>query len=208
MSGNHFLRSMAEPASHEPEKVNSPNEVPEVHFADTVSVVTEVNKISEAPLVDAPLELTTKDDNDGAKSQNEQIRRSASRDREMRDEEGLALKAVPRDPSEDPPIATSDVADGVERLEISTSPASTALGVWSASQLTGLSRGARGRVEAANPGKTGMKAPAKPQFGVPEGEIAYPPRTNQHKNFAEANEESQRRRNESPSTETLTLTQL
>ncbi|KDN49329.1 hypothetical protein RSAG8_02031, partial [Rhizoctonia solani AG-8 WAC10335] len=94
MSGNHFLRSMAEPASHEPEWASGSNEVPEVHFADTVSVVTEVNKISEAPLVDAPLELTTKDDTEAAKS-NEQIRRSASRDRDMRDEEGLALKAVP-----------------------------------------------------------------------------------------------------------------
>ncbi|CUA72225.1 hypothetical protein RSOLAG22IIIB_00889 [Rhizoctonia solani] len=123
MSGNHFLRSMAEPLSHEPERTNSSNEVPEVHFADTVSVVTEVNKISEAPLVDAPLELTTKDDTEAAKA-NEQIRRSASRDREMKDEEGLALKAVPREASEDPPTATAEVAERVERLEISTPPSS------------------------------------------------------------------------------------
>ncbi|KEP52118.1 putative 8-oxoguanine DNA glycosylase [Rhizoctonia solani 123E] len=123
MSGNHFLRSMAEPVSHEPERANSSNEVPEVHFADTVSVVTEVNKISEAPLVDAPLELTTKDDTDAAKA-NEQIRRSASRDREMRDEEGLTLKAIPREASEDPPTTTAEVAEGVEKLDISTPPES------------------------------------------------------------------------------------
>ncbi|CAE6459393.1 unnamed protein product [Rhizoctonia solani] len=122
MSGNHFLRSMAEPVAHEPEKANCSNEVPEVHFADTVSVVTEVNKVSEAPLVDIPLELTTKGDTDAAKA-NEQIRRSASRDREMRDEEGLVLKAVPREASEDPPTATAEVAEGVEKLEISA-PAS------------------------------------------------------------------------------------
>jgi hypothetical protein len=68
MSGNHFLRSMAEPVSHEPERTNGSDEVPEVHFADTVSVVTEVNNIAEAPLIDTPLELTTKDDKDAAKA--------------------------------------------------------------------------------------------------------------------------------------------
>ncbi|CAE6434010.1 unnamed protein product [Rhizoctonia solani] len=119
MSGNHFLRSMAEPVSHEPERTNSSNEVPEVHFADTVSVVTEVNKIAEAPLVDTPLELTTKDDTDAAKA-NQQVRRSASRDRDMKDEEGFVLKAVPREASEDPSTAPAEVADGVEKLEISS----------------------------------------------------------------------------------------
>ncbi|KAF8682395.1 UFD1 protein [Rhizoctonia solani] len=115
---NHFLRSMAEPVSHEPEKTNNSNEV-EAHFADTVSVVTEVNKIAEAPLIDTPLELTTKEDTDAAKA-NEQIRRSASRDRDMKDEEGLTLKAPLRAASEESPIAPAEVADGVKKLDISS----------------------------------------------------------------------------------------
>lgn len=42
----------------------------------------------------------------------------------MRDEEGLALKAVPREASEDPPTTTTtEVAEGVRKLEISTPPA-------------------------------------------------------------------------------------
>lgn len=39
----------------------------------------------------------------------------------MKDEEGLVLKAVPRDPSEEPTTATqhaAEVAEGVEKLEI------------------------------------------------------------------------------------------
>ncbi|CEL52457.1 hypothetical protein RSOLAG1IB_00998 [Rhizoctonia solani AG-1 IB] len=109
---------MAEPVSHEPERTNGSDEAPEVHFADTVSVVTEVNNIAEAPLIDTPLELTTKDDKDAAKA-NEQIRRSASRDRDMKDEEGLVLKAAPREASEDPSIAPAEVTEGVKNLEIS-----------------------------------------------------------------------------------------
>jgi hypothetical protein len=57
---------MADPASREPEHANN-YEGLEVHFADTVSVVTEVNKLAEAPLVDVPLQLTTNGDNEGAK---------------------------------------------------------------------------------------------------------------------------------------------
>jgi hypothetical protein len=54
--------------------------------------------------------------------QNEQIRRSASRDRDMREEEGLVLKVVPREPSEEPPANnTAEVAKGVEMLEIASS---------------------------------------------------------------------------------------
>lgn len=58
---------MAEPASHDLEK---PKEDlgPEVHFAETVSVVTGVNNLAEAPLVDVPLELTTADDKEAAKA--------------------------------------------------------------------------------------------------------------------------------------------
>ncbi|KAF8610686.1 hypothetical protein BDV93DRAFT_517772 [Ceratobasidium sp. AG-I] len=122
MSGNHFLRSMAEPASRDPESTENTNgeSAPEVHFAETVSVVTGVNKLSEAPLVDVPLELTTPEDKEVAKA-NEQLRRSASRDRDMKDEEALVLKAVPRDPSEEPTTAAehaAEVAEGVEKLEI------------------------------------------------------------------------------------------
>ncbi|KAG8734461.1 hypothetical protein FRC11_009990 [Ceratobasidium sp. 423] len=217
MSGNHFLRSMAEPASHEPEGANSSSEVPEVHFSDTVSVVTEVNKISEAPLVDAPLELTTKDDTDAVKA-NEQIRRSASRDREMRDEEGLALKAVPREPSEDPPTAPADVAEEVKKLNISSAPSSkkrksqgetnpapvkvsyfqfNSYRSWL--QLANSCRGATGRAEAANPEKRGMKDRAKPQLDevlAQGGAIAYPLRTHQRKNSAEVNEGNQCRPSE------------
>ncbi|CAE6426064.1 unnamed protein product [Rhizoctonia solani] len=161
MSGNHFLRSMAEPASHEPERANSSNEIPEVHFADTVSVVTEVNKLSEAPLVDTPLELTTKDDTDAAKA-NEQIRRSASRDREMRDEEGLVLKAVPREPSEDPPTAPADidVTEGVEKLEISSAPSSKKRKSQDKAELVptkGRNAARRGR----KPGKDRDEGPSK-----------------------------------------------
>jgi hypothetical protein len=38
----------------------------------------------------------------------------------MKDEEGLVLKAVPRDPSEEPTAAaqTAEVAEGVKNLEI------------------------------------------------------------------------------------------
>ncbi|KAG8700898.1 hypothetical protein FRC08_004388 [Ceratobasidium sp. 394] len=120
MSGNHFLRSMAEPVAHDPESTTD-GPTPEVHFAETVSVVTEVNKLSEAPLVDTPLELTTAGDEEAAKA-NQQIRRSASRDRDMKDEEGLVLKAVPREPSEEPATAaqTAEVAEGVENLEIAS----------------------------------------------------------------------------------------
>lgn len=112
---------MAEPVSHEPDKADHSNEIPEVHFAETVSVVTEVNKLAEAPLIDAPLELTTKDDVEGARA-NEHIRQSASLDRDMKDEEGLVLRAEPREPSEDPPAAVKsavEVAEGVEQMEIS-----------------------------------------------------------------------------------------
>ncbi|KAG9123294.1 hypothetical protein FRC07_015134 [Ceratobasidium sp. 392] len=118
MSGNHFLRSMAEPVGRGTESTTD-DPTPEVHFAETVSVVTEVNKLAEAPLVDVPLELTTADDVESAKA-NEQLRRSASRDRDMKDEEGLVLKAVPRGPSEEPATAaeTAKVAEGVENLEI------------------------------------------------------------------------------------------
>lgn len=68
MSGNHFLRSMAEPASRDPESTENANgeSAPEVHFAETVSVVTGVNKLAEAPLVDVPLELTTSEDKEAA----------------------------------------------------------------------------------------------------------------------------------------------
>ncbi|KAF8758390.1 DNA glycosylase [Rhizoctonia solani] len=79
-------------AQETPEDLTLAERVKRRHFADTVSVVTEVNKIAEAPLIDTPLELTTKEDTDAAKA-NEQIRRSASRDRDMKDEEGLTLKA-------------------------------------------------------------------------------------------------------------------
>ncbi|KAG8681199.1 hypothetical protein FRC09_017686 [Ceratobasidium sp. 395] len=121
MSGNHFLRSMAEPVGRGAESTTD-DPAPEVHFAETVSVVTEVNNLAEAPLVDVPLELTTPDDAEGAKT-NEQLRRSASRDRDMKDEEGLVLKAVPREASEEPTLAaeTAKVADGVENLEITPS---------------------------------------------------------------------------------------
>lgn len=43
----------------------------------------------------------------------------------MKDEEGLVLKAVPRDPSEEPVIAaqnTADVVEGVENPEITPDP--------------------------------------------------------------------------------------
>ncbi|KAG8731265.1 hypothetical protein FRC12_019813 [Ceratobasidium sp. 428] len=121
MSGNHFLRSMAEPVGRGAESTTD-DPTPEVHFAETVSVVTEVNNLAEAPLVDVPLELTTPDDAEGAKT-NAQLRRSASRDRDMKDEEGLVLKAVPREASEEPTMAaeTAKVADGVENLEITPS---------------------------------------------------------------------------------------
>lgn len=61
---------MAEPASRGPESSEETNgeNVPEVHFAETVSVVTGVNKLAEAPLVDVPLELTTTDDTEVAKA--------------------------------------------------------------------------------------------------------------------------------------------
>ncbi|QRV86708.1 hypothetical protein RhiJN_14726 [Ceratobasidium sp. AG-Ba] len=119
MSGNHFLRSMAEPLGRGPESNIDDGPTPEVHFAETVSVVTEVNKLAEAPLVDVPLELTTPGDIETAKT-NEQLRRSASRDRDMKDEEGLVLKAIPREPSEEPVTAaqTAEVAEGVENLKI------------------------------------------------------------------------------------------
>ncbi|KAJ1310450.1 hypothetical protein OPQ81_007183 [Rhizoctonia solani] len=157
MSGNHFLRSMEEPASHEPERANSSNEIPEVHFADTVSVVTEVNKISEEPLVDAHLELTTKGDTEAAKA-NEQIRRSASRDREMRDEEGLVLKAVPREPSEDP-ISTPDVAEGVEKLEISSSANKKRKPQDETEQAP--NKGSKGTRRGRKPGEDRDKGPGK-----------------------------------------------
>ncbi|KAH7340214.1 hypothetical protein B0J17DRAFT_310083 [Rhizoctonia solani] len=196
MSGNHFLRSMAEPVSHEPEKANIPNEVPEVHFADTVSVVTEVNKVSEAPLVDIPLELTTKDDTDAAKA-NEQIRRSASRDRDMRDEEGLVLKSIPREASEDPPTATAEVAEGVEKLEISVPLSKKRKSLDETEQTDD-----KARVEAANLEKIGMKILGKTQPDealnlVPGDATAYLLRRNLRKNSAGANEESRRRLNES-----------
>ncbi|ELU43857.1 hypothetical protein AG1IA_02119 [Rhizoctonia solani AG-1 IA] len=109
---------MAEPVSHEPEKTNNSNEV-EVHFADTVSVVTEVNKIAEAPLIDTPLELTTKEDTDAAKAVSLPILRTMP-NRDMKDEEGLTLKAPLRAASEESPIAPAEVADGVKKLDISS----------------------------------------------------------------------------------------
>ncbi|KAG9081642.1 hypothetical protein FRC06_005473 [Ceratobasidium sp. 370] len=120
MSGNHFLRSMDEPVTRSPESTTD-DPTPEVRFAETVSVVTEVNNLAEAPLVDVPLELTTADDVEGADA-NEQIRRSASRDRDMKDEEGLVLKAIPREPSEETGTTaqTAEVVEGVENLEIAS----------------------------------------------------------------------------------------
>ena len=61
---------MAEPATRDPESTENVNgeNAPEVHFAETVSVVTGVNKLAEAPLVDVPLELTTPEDKEVAKA--------------------------------------------------------------------------------------------------------------------------------------------
>lgn len=50
---------MAEPTGRGSESNFEDGPTPEVHFAEIVSVVTEVNKLAEAPLVDVPLELTT-----------------------------------------------------------------------------------------------------------------------------------------------------
>ncbi|KAG8738723.1 hypothetical protein FRC10_006558 [Ceratobasidium sp. 414] len=113
---------MAEPIARGPEGATD-GPTPEVHFAETVSVVTGVNNLAETPLVDAPLESTTADNAEGA-TVNEQIRRSASRDRDMKDEEGLVLKAIPREPSEESATAaqTAEVAEGVENLEITSNP--------------------------------------------------------------------------------------
>jgi hypothetical protein len=57
---------MAEPVERGLETNDGP--APEVHFAETVSVVTGVNNLAEAPLVDVPLQLTTIDDTKGAKA--------------------------------------------------------------------------------------------------------------------------------------------
>lgn len=59
---------MAVPAVHGLDGNTGSTDAPEVHFADTVSVVTEVNKLAETPLVDIPLELTTINDSKGTEA--------------------------------------------------------------------------------------------------------------------------------------------
>ncbi|QRW26930.1 N-glycosylase/DNA lyase [Rhizoctonia solani] len=176
---NHFLRSMAEPVSHEPEKTNNSNEV-EVHFADTVSVVMEVNKIAEAPLIDTPLELTTKEDTDAAKA-NEQIRRSAS-----------ALRAA----SEESPIAPAEVADGVKKLDIS-SPTNKKRKSQDETEQSDT-KGARVRAGVASLERIEIIPPRVQLKALPlGGAIASLPRMDQCENLGEVNEENQRRPNNS-----------